>query len=272
MSLRDIEMSEDKWVTRMGKVFPTEGAVFRGKNLHNELKHLGWFELYLYGITGRFFTEKQLKVLNFLWTCTSYPDPCIWNNRVAGLAGTVRSTLGLGLSAALAVTEAEIYGPRTAKRNFDFLLRLKKALSQGYSIEQYVDDELKAGRRIYGYGRPLVGGDERVPHIIKLLKEMGMENGTFVRLAFEVEKVLKAKKGLVMNMASLCSGVAGDLNFSLSEFQAYINLAHIAGIVPCFLEASEKPMGTLFPLKCSRLVYEGRTPRRRLEAKPVLVG
>lgn len=266
MSLQDVKNSEDKWITRMGKVFPTERAIFRGKDLHKELRDIGWFELYLYGITGRFFTDKQLKVLNFIWTCTSYPDPRIWNNRVAALAGTTRSTLSLGLGAALAVSEAEIYGSKTAKRSLDFLLRLSQALSKGYSIEQFVDEELTSGRKIYGYGRALVGGDERVPHILKLLSDVGMENGTFVRLALEVEAVLKAKKGLAMNLASLSAGIAGDLHFSLNEFQAFISLAFTAGIVPCFSEAADKPMGTLFPLKCSRLVYEGRARRRRLVA------
>lgn len=264
MSLQDLQKSEDKWVTRMGKMFPTEKAIFRGKDLHRDLRDLGWFELFLYGITGRFFTKDQLKVLNFIWTCTSYPDPRIWNNRVAGLGGTTRSTYCLGLAAALSVTEAEIYGPRTAKRSFDFLFRLSKALAGGYTTEQFVDEELRIGRKVYGYGRPLFGGDERVPHILKLLEEVNMNQGAFVRLVFEVEKYLSVKKSLAVNMGAVCAGIAHDMGFSANEFQAYISLAHIAGMAPCFWEAHEKPMGTLFPLKCSRLVYEGHTPRRRL--------
>lgn len=264
MSLQDLQKSEDKWVTKMGKVFPTERAVYRGKDLHQELKDLGWFELFLYGITGRFFTKNQLKMLNFIWTCTSYPDPCIWNNRVASLTGTTRSTINLALGAATAVSEAELYGPKVGKYCLDFLIRLSEALSRGYSVEQFVNQELQSGRKIYGYGRPLVDGDERVPHILNLLKEVDMDKGPFVCLVFEVEKILKAKKGLVMNMASICGGIAADMGLSPNEFQAFTSPLFTAGFIPCFLEAAEKPMGTLFPLKCSRLVYEGRAPRRRL--------
>lgn len=266
MSLQDLQKSEDKWVTRMGKVFPTEKAIFRGKDLHKELRDLGWFELFLYGITGRFFTKNELKVLNFIWTCTSYPDPRIWNNRVAALAGTTRSTINLGLGAATAVSEAEIYGPKVGKYCIDFFIRLSKARFRGCSTEQFVDHELQSGRKIYGYGRALVNGDERVPHILTLLEELGMDKGPFIRLAFEVENLLKEKKGLVMNMASICGGIAADIGLTPNEFQAFTSPLFTAGFIPCFLEAAEKPMGTLFPLPCSRLVYEGHATRRQLTA------
>ena len=44
--------------------------------------------------------------MHALWVNTSYPDARIWNNRVAALAGSARSTGNLGVSAALAVSEA----------------------------------------------------------------------------------------------------------------------------------------------------------------------
>ena len=59
---------EDRWVTRMGAFFPGERVVFRGQDLHHDLADLSWMELYLYGITGRRFSEAQLQVLNAIWT------------------------------------------------------------------------------------------------------------------------------------------------------------------------------------------------------------
>jgi citrate synthase len=247
----------------MGKVFPTEKVIFRGKNLHTELGDLDWFELFLYGITGRFFNKKELKVLNSIWTYTSYPDPRIWNNRVAALAGTAESTLGLGLAAAIAVSEADLYGVRPGKRGLDFFVRLKRAVDAGESISHFTEQEIQAGRKVYGYGRALVGGDERIPHFLNMLKKYGMDEGPHIRLAIEVEKILKAK-GLAMNFAAPTAAVAADLGFSPDEFHAFVGPVFIAGIIPCYQEAVEKPMGTLFPLPCSRLIYEGKAPRRRL--------
>ena len=84
--------NENHWETRMGGWFPGERVVYRGQDLHVDLKDMSWMELYVYGITGRRFDEKQLKILNAIWANTSYPEPRLWNNRVAALAGTARST------------------------------------------------------------------------------------------------------------------------------------------------------------------------------------
>ena len=115
--------SEECWHTRMGMAIPEKGKViFRGKDLFRDLNNLPWMGLLLYGITGRIPDDKQIRLFEGIWTlCTSYPDPRIWNNRVAALAGTVRSTAALGISAATAVSEASLYGRRPDIRAVDFL-------------------------------------------------------------------------------------------------------------------------------------------------------
>ncbi len=96
--------------SRMGGAFVGERAVFRGRDLHADLADMDWLALYVFGITGQRYTPAQLKVLHAIWVYTSYPDARIWNNRVAALAGSARSNGNLGMSAALAVSEAHIYG------------------------------------------------------------------------------------------------------------------------------------------------------------------
>jgi len=87
--------------SRVGGAFLASHAVFRGKDLHAELGDAGWLDLYLFGITGRRFSAPQLRLLEAIWTHTSYPDSRIWNNRVAALAGSTRSTGNLGMTAAM---------------------------------------------------------------------------------------------------------------------------------------------------------------------------
>ncbi|HEY4542485.1 MAG TPA: hypothetical protein VIG66_08960, partial [Noviherbaspirillum sp.] len=77
--------------SRMGAFFPGSHVVFRGQNLHIDLKNMDWVELYVFGITGRRFTPEQLRLMHSIWTYTSYPDVRLWNNRVAALAGSTRS-------------------------------------------------------------------------------------------------------------------------------------------------------------------------------------
>ena len=77
--------------TRMGAFFPGERVVYRGHDLHVDLKDMDWIELYVFGITGRRFSPEQLRLMHALWVNTSYPDSRIWNNRVAALAGSAHS-------------------------------------------------------------------------------------------------------------------------------------------------------------------------------------
>ena len=78
--------------SRVGGCFMGSHAMFRGKDLHAELADASWLDLYLFGITGRRFSKPQLRLLEAMWAYTSYPDARIWNNRIAALAGSARST------------------------------------------------------------------------------------------------------------------------------------------------------------------------------------
>jgi len=255
--------SENHWVSHMGGWFAGERVVFRGQDLHRDLKDLNWTELYLFSITGRRFSPVELKILTALWVYTSYPEPRIWNNRVAALAGTARSTGALGVGAAVAVSEATIYGRRPDIRTIDFLLRAQQRQDAGETLQSIVKDELQRFRGIPGYGRPVTRGDERIPHMLALLRETGREQGMYVQLALAVEHELSVGRWrMQMNMAMLCAAIATDMGFTPNEYYKYAIPSFIAGMLPCTIEAEEKPEGTFFPLRCTRIAYEGVAQRR----------
>lgn len=255
--------NEDRWVTNMGLSFPGERVVFRGKDLFYELSNLGWMELLLYGITGRRFNRDQIILFEGIWTlCTSYPDPRLWNNRIATLAGTVRSTGTLGISAAIAVSEATIYGGRPVIGSIDFLIRIDRKLKEGLKLDCLVCEELKKYRSIPGYGRPIVRIDERIKPLMNLANDLGYSEGAYVKLAFQVEKFLIEKRyRLYMNVASLIAALAADQGFTQQEYYRYMILCFTAGMFPCYIDAVNKPEGTFFPLRCSRVTYEGKLRR-----------
>jgi len=255
---------EDNWETRMGLSFPGERVVYRGKDLFHDLKHLNWMHLHLYGITGRIFTEQQIKLFEGMWTlCTSYPDPRVWNNRIGSLAGTSRSTGALGLSAAIAVSEASVYGRRPDIRSINFFIRTKKELAQGEDLQKLVEQELKKYRTIYGYGRPIVNRDERILPLFNLAKELDLADGPYTRIAFNVENILlQARWRMRMNVAALGAALAADQGLTEREYYLFLIPCFTAGIIPCFIEANECQEGGFLPLRCSRLHYEG-APRRK---------
>lgn len=251
----------DRIKSRMGACFPGERAVFRGHDLHVELKEMDWLELYLFGITGRRFTAGQLRLLHAAWVYTSYPDVRIWNNRVAALAAGSRSTPTLALSAALAVSEAGIYGGHPFVRAIDFFIQARKQVEQGEQLEDVVKNEVQK-RFIFGYGRPITSADERIPWLLELARELDLDQGPYLKLSFEVERILVSdKKALRMNYAGLVAALAADLGFTVNEFHLYVFPAFMAGMPPCFIESAQRAEGTLFPLSCDHIHYEG-PPKR----------
>jgi hypothetical protein len=254
---------EDHWVTDMGAWFPGERVVFRGKDLFQELGDSSWMGLLLYGITGREFNEKQLRLFEGIWTIsTSYPDPRLWNNRVAALAGSARSTSALGVGAATAVSEASIYGRRPATYSIDFMFRTKTKLELGIGLPEIIRLELKKYRTIFGYGRPVVQTDERIEPLMTIVNQLGFANGEFIKLAFSIENVLlDGRWRMHMNIGAVIAALAADQDFTARELSEYLVLCFSAGILACNIDAYTKPAGSLFPLHCNRIRYQGVSSR-----------
>jgi citrate synthase len=247
--------------SRMGACYPGSHAVFRGHELHGELHRLDWVELYLFGITGRRFSPQQIELVHAIWVCTSYPDARLWNNRIAALAGSARSTANLGITAALAVSDATVYGGQAGARAMEFFLRAGTELSNGAELEAFVLAEKKA-RRIYGYGRPINSNDERIPWLMELARRHGFDKGKYVSLAFEVERILVARyPQLRMNYAALHAAFIADMGLSVREYQLLRVPTFLAGMPPGLIEAAENSEGTLFPTPCDGVAYEGMGKR-----------
>jgi hypothetical protein len=253
-----LEQHVGRLVTNAGAFFPGERAVFRGYDLHTSLKDMDWLELYLFGITGRHFSHQQMKVLHAIWSYTSYPDTRLWNNRVAALAGTARSTGNLGIAAALAVSEAQIYGGGVVLRASEFLTRARIRVDAGADLKELVRAALESERGIAGYGRPIISADERIAPMMALVREQGLDGGGHLKLAFEVEKILLAGRWrLHMNYAALTAALAADFGLSPREYHLFVIPCFLAGMPPCYMDAAEKPEGLLFPLPCRVMLYEG---------------
>lgn len=252
----------DRLKTRVGACFPGTRAVFRGHDLHADLKDLDWVELFVFGITGRRYSAAQIKLLHAIWVYTSYPDARLWNNRVAALAGSARSSGNLGVAAALAVSESTVYGRGIDVRIADFLQRTLNKLNAGGKLEECVQEELHRYRGIAGYGRPIVSGDERIKPIMTLATALGLDQGPHVRLAYEVEQfLLKGRWRWRMNYAALSAALVADIGLTPREYYLYAFPGFLAGMLPCHVEASERVEGALLPLPCDRITYNGKETR-----------
>jgi len=257
--------------SRMGTFYPGSHVIFRGCDLHAELKDMDWLELYLFGITNRKFSPGQLRLLHSIWIYTSYPDARIWNNRVAALAGSSRSTGTLGIAAALAISEASIYGGGILLRAIEFFIRTQREIGAGAELSDCIRSELAPHRSIAGYGRPIVNGDERNGHMLTLAKELGLDQGPYLCLALAIEQsLLNGRWRMKINYAGLVAALAADIGLSAQEFYHFMFPVFLAGMPPVYIEAAEKPEGSLFPARCDAIAYGGIEPRtwRKYSEKP----
>lgn len=257
MSLSELFENEDKVVTKMGRSFLSERVVYRGKDLHHELGELSWLELFAFGITGRHYSPAEVKVLNYIWLSTSYPDKSIWPNHIVALAGSYKTTPGLAMSAGIAACEANIFGGKPFRTAIDFFIRAKHCRDDKGCLQAYLEAELAAHKVIFGYGRPLASTDERVPHLIHFIRKSAFKTTQHFDIAIEIAHLLKQQKGLNMNVAALYAALGADLGFTPKAFHTFMTLCFVAGMPPCYLEADEQTEGTFLPVRCDRVNYVG---------------
>jgi len=246
----------------VGGFVPGSHATLRGCDLHEEFRDAVWMDVFVYGITGRRLTAAQLRLLDTIWAYTSYPDSRLWNNRVAALAGTTRSTGVLAMAGALAASEAAIFGGGVYTAAATFIQRALQAITSGATIEQVVRQELDSRRGIAGYGRPLTSKDERLAPLRDKVRRLGFEDGAHHKLALEIDRYLdEGRWRLRINYVGYTAALVSDLGFSPRDYYLYGFSAFMGGMAPCYLDAVEKTEGALFPIPCEHVYYFGQPPR-----------
>lgn len=222
-----------------------------------------WMGRYLTGVTGRRFAARELRLLEAAWVYTSYPDARIWNNRVAALAGSARAPGHLGLSAALAISDARIYGGGSFIRAAVFFARTRAALARGEDLDEIVGWELASGRILAGYGRPVGHADERIAPMLALAASLGLADGPTLALALALETALIRKKPqLRLNYGGLITALFADLGLGPAEYHLLMFPIFLAGIPPCYLEGATGEEGAFLPVPCRGVAYRGMARRR----------
>lgn len=257
--------SEENWETRIGKWFPGERVVLRGKDMHRDLGRLGWTELLLFAVTGRRFGPNETALVEAMCTLSiAYPDPSIWPNGVAALAASARSNVNLSVSAAIAAQDARVLGPFFGPAALELLQMLRRLVEGGLSLDEAVKAELLRRRGLPGFGRPVVPADERYEHLVARARELGFGDGPHCELLLRVRRCLSDRFGrwaMRPNIASLIGALGGDVGLTAAELYAVLVPGFSIGYLACFVDAAEKPEGTLFPLRCARIQYEGKPDR-----------
>lgn len=246
---------EDNWETDIGAWFPGERVVFQGHDLLNELASWDWFDLLIFGLTGRQLGKAEITLISKVFLlASSFPEPRLWNNRIAALGATAKSTGSLSISAANAVSEATVFGGRPVIKSMDMIMRSLEATKADICLDQFLLDELKDQRVLSGYGRPVVRADERIQPLLREASKLGLAEGAHTTRALEIANnpVLKRYR-LSINVAALAAGLVADIGLTPREYYYISCFSFLAGIAPCYIGTAKEPEGTFFPLACDRI-------------------
>ncbi len=258
-----LEKYEGMWPSNVGGWSPGHGVMYRQRALFSDVSDMGWLGMLLYGMTGREFSGKQISLIEkIMIIASSFPDPRLWNNRIAALAGTVRSTHTLGISAANSMSETRYFGHRPNIKVIDFLFRADQWREQSGDLREFVLSELEKKQRIPGYGHPLVKHDERITPLLEAAGRLNCADGKFTRLVFEVEDITtEVRDDMRPNVAALAAGLLADQGVTAREFYQISWLSFLGGMFPCYKDTFDSPEGAFFPFSCNGLRYRGKAKR-----------
>lgn len=265
------------WSTLLGGWKPGHSVTLHGEDLLNGIGQHGWMATLLFSLTGKKFTASQLQLFECIWSiATSFPEPRLWNNRIAALAATARSSAALGTAAAIATSEAVVYGHRPLVASMAFIQQSLILIEKGQTLDDIIDNALQSPRqgspgrgpnrdiaRLPGFGRPITQQDERIKPLMKKATSLGFEKGRHLQLGFELEQCLISKGSLLrLNIATLMGALCADQGLTTRQYNYFVVLCFSAGILPCGMDAETHPAGSFFPLPCNTVAYTGPAQRQ----------
>lgn len=271
---------EENWQANAGAWFAGERVVMHGENILQSMQGKSWMDIMLLGIMGKAPSSAKARFLDEVLVFSGcIPDPRLWNNRIAALAGTARSSSTLAISAATAASDAVIYGFQPTVGAFIMLNKIAVQLDEGMELEDLLAERLaerknplrgspaKGKKRevdcLPGYGRPVAKGDERIPPLMEVLKRYQLEEGKAINLAFAVQgKLHEMGYKLHLNMGGLIAAIGMDQNLGAQEFLHYLTACFCPGLMACFDDAASQPAGSFFPMRCEQIDYKGESERQ----------
>ena len=243
-----------------------EGVFLYQHNLLAELMgDASYFQVMTLSVTGELPSRKFADWLEAYYVCMSFPDPRIWCNQIASLAGSSRCTPVSAVATGNLASDSSLYGPGCALAATAFIREATQwDASEGALTEFFETRVYRRGRLLApGYSRPIARGDERVVRLRSYADRLGFKSGPHLQAADELEQLIFAQSGDSMNLLGYVAAFMLDQGISPEHSYALTSLSVSAGLLSCFEEATTNPSGGFLPLRCDDIEYRG-VPQRQL--------
>jgi len=179
-----------------------------------------FYQTAVYAMCGVAISCRDADMLDELGQANLLVDRRAWpmavTRRVAARGG--------GYAAAVVAGTAMLAAPVLAgAAAADCARYLRRVRADGRPVDELVAETVARKQRVMGFGRPLVGPDERVPIMLATLARYGRDDGPYVTLLHQVEAAFLAHKGLRTTSAAWAAAVLTDLGLSPDAVQAVSN-------------------------------------------------
>lgn len=184
---------------------------------------LTFFQAAVYAITGLELSLEDAQMLEVIGTVNLTVERGVWplavTRRVAARGGGCAAAVAAGV----AMMGSPVLAGAAAADCARFLLRARAWEDEGRPVSDLVDDILGRRERVMGFGRPIVGYDERVPVMEQILARYGRDRLPHVTTLRAAEAAFKARKGLTTTAAAWAAAILLDLGMSPDAVMAVSN-------------------------------------------------
>lgn len=106
----------------------------------------------------------------------------------------------------------------------------ERELSFEEAAQLVVEDHLRRGKKIPGYGHRYHKRDPRPPALISLARRLDVD-GPHLRLAIEIERVLSETKGIYMNIDGASGAILSDMGFPYLTGRGIFAIGRVPGLL-----------------------------------------
>lgn len=233
-----------------------------GYSLLDELVgEVSLMQVMIMNATGRLPERRLADWFEARQICLSWPDPRIWCNQIGALGGNLRASVAAATAAGIMASDSRSYGgPRTSVEGVRFIKHAMQLHQSGMSAGEIVEDasQRRNGKPgLMGYARPIAKGDERIPAMQRVTRQLGFHEGEHMQLAYAIDAVMQADYSEGMNINGYASAFFADqglLDYEVGRISAVLVAS---GVTACYVDSVERPVESFYPLHCVDVDYTG---------------
>ncbi len=274
MSLQNKPEKNDTsfWDHHRGYIFAQKGGWVINKDIYNSgysmlddlVGNASFFQVLFLNVTGRLPERRLTDWIEAYCICLSWPDSRLWAAQVGSLAGTMITSPLAAVGAGILAFDSTMYGPGTTIAATEFIITALKKKRAGSLVENIIMEKQRnpsSAPKIVGYTRPIANGDERILAMERVTEDLGFEIGEHLSLAYEIEKVLIEKFNEQMNIGGYRCAFLIDQGLTPIEIYRLLSPIAQSSVLACYVEATDSPPESFYPLHCNDLDYQGKKPR-----------